>query len=116
MRDEECVSTREGKEKNEESEIGGSVKRKEWRKDGLLIVERKKSRKKAMRKCSKRTWAGGKRRDEGHEHEDGELLHVDDLGIQPQVEHNQLHQTTVNLIRWMRVCCVSLCDKSPMRR
>lgn len=59
---------------------------------------RREGERKAKRKCSKRTWAGGESGNEGHEHEDGELLHVDDLGIQPQVEDNQLHQTAVNLI------------------
>lgn len=52
-------------------------------------------------RVSSRTWAGGEGRDEGHEHEDGELLHVDNLGIQSQVKDNQLHQATVNSI-----CCV----------
>lgn len=36
----------------------------------------------------------GKGRDKGHEHKDGELLYIDHSSVQPQIQHNQLDETS----------------------
>jgi len=83
--------------RKKENEFDKGLKCNGQQEDGPLTNGIQNGGRKARREYSRRTWAGGKRRDEGHEHEDGELLHVDDLGVQAQVEDNQLHQTS---------CCV----------